>query len=449
MVDRSDDASCLLGLMGLAVERVVLSGLGVKIVQLVTDDPEAARCPGCGSVSTSGKDWVLTRPRDLPCGGEFAAVQWRKRRWRCRTAACPRQTFTEQVGQVPAGMRTTTRLRVALAVAVEDGRDQSEVAAAHGVSWPTVQRAVVAYGLVELVEPEPVGVLGMDETRFGRPRWLPDGHHDGPGEDGRMRWQRTDPWETGFVDITGEQALLGQVDGRTSAAVQAWLAARSEEFRAAVEVVVIDPHAGYAAAVRAALPQAQIAVDHFHLVMLANKTVTAVRQRVTRDLLGRRGRTIDPAWANRRLLLRGRERLSQAALTRMWNGCIDHEPTGQILSAWIAKEELRALCATAARGGHPSEIRDQLYAFYRWCADANIPELTTLAETIETWWPAVETFLLTGLTNARTEGTNRLIKQVKRAACGFRNRENYRRRVRLHCTWRTRRVSARNQTVPA
>ena len=107
-----------------------------------------------------------------------------------------------------------------------------------------------------------------------------------------MRWQRTDPWETGFVDITGEQALLGQVDGRTSAAVQAWLAARSEEFRAAVEVVVIDPHAGYAAAVRAALPQAQIAVDHFHLVMLANKTVTAVRQRVTRDLR-RRGRTID------------------------------------------------------------------------------------------------------------------------------------------------------------
>jgi hypothetical protein len=41
---------------------------------------------------------------------------------------------------VPAGMRTTTRLRTALAVAVEDGRDQSEVAAAHGVSWPTVAR---------------------------------------------------------------------------------------------------------------------------------------------------------------------------------------------------------------------------------------------------------------------------------------------------------------------
>ena len=85
----------------------------------------------------------------------------------------------------------------------------------------------------------------------------------------------------------------------------------------------------------------------------------------------------------------------------------------------------------------------------RWCADAQIPELTTLAETIETWWPAIEVFLTTGLTNARTEGTNRLIKQVKRAACGFRNRENYRRRVRLHCTRQTRRLSPRKPTVPA
>lgn len=300
-------------------------------------------------MSASGKDWVLTRPRGLPCGGEFAIVQWRKRRWRCRTVDCVRQSITEQVGQVPAGMRTTTRLRMALAVAVEDGRDQFEVAAAHRVSWPTVQRAVVALGAVELVEPEPTRVLGMDETRFGRPRWLPDRVHD----DGRVRWRRTDPWETGFVDITGEHSLLGQVDGRTSAAVQAWLAARTPEFRDAVEVVVIDPHAGYAAAVRAALPDAAVAVDHFHLIMLGNKASTTVRQRVTRELLGRRGRKIDPAWANRRLLLRGRDRLSPAALARMWNGYIDHDPSGQILSAWSAKEELRALCATSARGWAP------------------------------------------------------------------------------------------------
>jgi transposase len=436
--DRSDDATRLLGLAGLAVERVALTPLGLRVVQLVTVDPDAAKCPDCGQVSTSGKEWTLTRPRDLPVGGTAVLLQWRKRRWRCRTTDCPRQSFTEQVPEVPARARTTTRLRDRLATAVEDGRTQAEVAVTFGVSWPTVQRAVVAHGQRELGEPAPTPVLGLDETRFGRPRWArqPDGG-----------WLRTDPWETGFVDLAGGQGLLGQVDGRTTAAVRTWLEQRSPQFRAAVQVVVIDPHAGYARAVRELLPHAALAVDHFHLILLANRAVTAVRQRVTRELLDRRGRATDPPWANRRLLLRARERLSTRALTRMRNGCIDHDPTGQILTAWIAKEELRALCALATGGGDPAEIRRQLWAFYAWCADARISELTTLAETIETWWPAVLVFLQTGLTNARTEGTNRLIKHVKRSACGFRNRTNYRRRVRLHCTRRSRRMPARN-TAP-
>lgn len=46
-----------------------------------------------------------------------------------------------------------------------------------GCGGPTVQRAVVVRGAVELVEPEPTRVLGMDETRFGRQRWLPDDAH--------------------------------------------------------------------------------------------------------------------------------------------------------------------------------------------------------------------------------------------------------------------------------
>ena len=87
--------------------------------------------------------------------------------------------------------------------------------------------------------------------------------------------------------------------------------------------------------------------------------------------------------------------ITVVAIPDGWNGYVDHDPTGQILSSWIAKEELRVLCATAACGGHPGEIRDRLWVFYQWCADARIPELTTLAETIE--WPAIEVFLTTGL----------------------------------------------------
>jgi transposase len=53
-----------------------------------------------------------------------------------------------------------------------------------------------------------------------------------------------------------------------------------------------------------------------------------------------------------------------------------------------------------------------------------------LAATIETWWPQIEAFILTGLTNAGSEGVNRLIKLEARNAYGFHNPINQRLRSR-------------------
>jgi hypothetical protein len=118
-------------------------------------------------------------------------------------------------------------------------------------------------------------------------------------------------------------------------------------------------------------------------------------------------------WVNRRHLLRARERLSSKRFTAMWNACIGLDPSGDLLATCIAKEELRALLGCAKTDDRHT-IRARLFDFYTWCADTDVPEVHTLAGLIEIWWPAVLTFLQTGATNAATEGTNRLIKQVKR-----------------------------------
>jgi len=47
----------------------------------------------------------------------------------------------------------------------------AEVARSHRLSWPTVQRAVTAAVTALPPEPAPTPLLGIDETRFGRPRW--------------------------------------------------------------------------------------------------------------------------------------------------------------------------------------------------------------------------------------------------------------------------------------
>lgn len=432
----------LLGLSGVSVQSVELSESGSRTVHVGTADESASACPACGVPSTSVKGHATTRPKDLPYGQAPVALVWHKRRWRCRERQCRRRTFTESIPEVPPGVRTTGRLRSSCADAVEQNRCVEEVARSHWLSWPTVQRAVDARAEQRLGEPAPVRVLGIDETRFGRPVWTRD-------EDSG-KWRLSDPWETGFVDLAGGQGLLGQTSGRTSAAVIGWLDERGQAWKDAVQVVAIDPSSPYRHAIGRALPHARIVVDHFHLVALANRAVTKVRQRITMAQLGHRGRAADPTWANRRLLLRAHERLSHRAFARMWNSCVDHDPSGQLITAWIAKEELRALLGCARRGGHRHEITNRLWRFYDWCAQADIPEITALAETITGWWPEIEAFLTLGITNAATEGTNRVIKQVKRNAYGFRNKTHYRNRVRLHCTRPTRRpVSARNGDLPA
>ena len=197
----------------------------------------------------------------------------------------------------------TQRLRWQLATAIAAGnRAVSEVAREYGVSWPTAHKALAAAAVGWLPEPTPTTRLGIDETRFRSVRWLLDG----------LTWKRSDPWLTSFVDCSadGPGSLLGLAAGRTGGCVRDWLGEQTPAFRDRIELVVIDPSAPYASGIRAALPRARIAVDNkWHLVALANQMVTEVRQRVTRDQLGRRGTTADPVWVNRRLLLTGAEHL--------------------------------------------------------------------------------------------------------------------------------------------
>lgn len=441
----SDGTSILFGLPGVAVSRVERCtderGRPVRLVHVVTTERSAAACPECGVFSASVRQYRTTRPRDVPYGEEPLAVRWRKRQYRCLEVACPRKAFTESIAEIPPRARVTGRLCRAAARQVASGRSVAAVAAELGVSWPVVHTRFAAHAAGLLTEPDPPAVLGIDKTRRGRPRWVQN------PETGR--WERTERFETNFTDLAGDGALLGQAAGRTGAAVTGWLDERGQAWKNQVKFVAIDPCAVYRSAISRALPDAVVVVDHFHLVRLANQAVTRVRQRVTREHHGRRGMAKDPAWANRRRLLRGRERLSEHAFARMWNAITDHEPTGQLLATWIAKEELRSLLALARTRPARSEVSNRLYRFYDWCRRADVPEVTTLAETIEAWWPQILAFLETGITNARTEGTNRLIKDAARIAFGFRSLENQRRRVRLHCNRKTISSQRRERSAPS
>lgn len=434
--------SLLLGLDGITVESVQVDSSDVRVVHVGTALEWVGICPDCRSRSLRSRGWVTTRPRDIKIGADRPLIMWRKRKWLCTNISCDRKSFTESTPSVPARARVTTRAKREMALAVlDDDRSVKAVGAAYGCSWNTCHDAVIATADPVLAgQPPLVRVLGIDETRRGKAKW-----QTCPST-GVRRW--VDRWDTGLVDITGTGGLLVQINGRASQPVTDWLAQREQGWKDGIEFVAIDMSTTYAKAAREALPNAKLIVDRFHLVKKANDMVDEVRRRTTQAHRLRRGRKIDPEWINRRRLLRAAERLTDDQRHTLFERLRSADPNGDIAAAWIAKELLRDVLACNERGGLSYEIRDALYRFYAFCAACSVPEIGKLAHTISTWQEPMILAIETGLSNARSEGFNRIVKHVGRIAFGFRTPENQRRRVRWACTRQSRRAPSRTRLRP-
>lgn len=164
-----------------------------------------------------------------------------------------------------ARSRLTTRLRVKVTAAVTAmNRAMSEVATEHDrPQRPLAAGASRRHRRCRHARAQRVAALEpVDDLERG----------PGPGP----------PWR-----------IIGLAPGRSGACVKHWIALQSIEFRAAVKVVAIDPSEPYAAGIRTALPQARIVLDHFHMVLFVNTTLTDVRQRAAHEQHDRRGRKVD------------------------------------------------------------------------------------------------------------------------------------------------------------
>jgi transposase len=190
----------------------------------------------------------------------------------------------------------------------------------------------------------------------------------------------------------------------------------------------------------APLGRAIVVVDHFHAVRLANMVVDQTRRRVQQATLGHRGRKHDSLYRIRKLLLMTAEQLTEPGRARLRARLAAGDPTGELAAAWQGKELLRAIYAVV---GMPA-ARAALERFYRWSDGVQVAELSRLARTVRAWEAEILAWHVTeGCSNGPTEAVNLLIKNVKRVGHGFRNFDNYRLRLLLHCgvRWQTHRTA--------
>lgn len=394
--------------------------VGGEIGLTIQTTADRAWCRACGVRALSkGRSTVVVR--DLDAFGRRVQLRWRKRRWRCPEALCSARTWTETSSAIAPRAVLTERARIEVCRRVgREGHSVAAVARDFGVGWHTVIAAVIEVGTPLVNDPARsagVRALGVDETSFLRAR---------PGRRSRF--------VTGLVDLRRSR-LLDVVDGRAGSAVTGWFAGRNADWLAAVERVALDPYRGYYNALMSGLDAPEVVVDAFHIVRLGNVMLDEVRRRIQQQTLGHRGLKDDPLYGIRRLLLTGEERLTVRGRERIRIGLAAGDRHDEVWYAWTIKEQLRAVY----RAGTEKAARAALADFYDVARAADIPEADRLARTIRRWEDAVLAYYRSGgLSNARTEAINGLMKKIKRVGHGFRNLHNYRLRLLLHCggvTW--------------
>lgn len=418
-IDDSGGVTSLVGLDGFVVRAQVHDGEQWWLA--IETTVEVVGCEACGTRAI-GHGRRRVKVRDLAIAGEPVTLVWAKRIWRCPDADCVTKTWSELSDEIAARAVLTERARAEIARRVGPGCESVAAAArAFGVAWPTAMDAVRDHGQPRIDHLSRLGApsaIGLDETS-----WLAA--------------TATHPTllVTGIVDLDRGQ-LVDVIPARSATAVEDWLAAKPTRWAERIRHAVIDPYQPYATALANEVPDAKLVVDHFHVIRLANQALDEVRRRVQHATLGHRGRKGDPLYRIRRRLLAGRERLGPDGFDRVlaW---LDHgDPDGEVAVAYLAKELLREVYDAET----VFEARRGLVQFYKVCDTADVVELTRLAKTIRRWETPLLRWHTTGLTNATTEGTNLIIKNIKRLGFGFRNFENYRLRLLLRCgtTWKTR-----------
>jgi transposase len=329
---------------------------------------------------------------------------------------CEKQTWTETHPAIAPRSSWTERARKQACRRVgRDGHAVAAVAREFGVSWATVMAAVREHGRRLLQQARPgasATAIGVDETAFMRASAM-----------------RPTVFATGIVDLHRGR-LIDVVPGRSRKVLVDWLSEQPQQWAARIDVAALDPFRGYGSALSAGLPRAVRVLDPFHVVRLGFAAVDDVRRRVQQDTYGHRGRRGDPLYGIRRVLRRGAESLTEHAWARLLAGIEAGDDRSQVAKAWVAAQELRAIYRCRDR----DQAAGRLYDWTLACIDSGVAELTRLARTITTWRDEFLAYFTAGrISNGPTEAVNLLIKKILRVGHGFRNFNNYRLRLLLHC----------------
>lgn len=351
------------------------------------------------------------------CGARCPRHDTRERRWR-HLDTCQFQTIL--VARIPRvncsehGVRQVSvpwsepgsRFTALFEAVVIDWLKEATVAAVARrmhLTWDEVDGIMgraVARGLARR-PPLKLERIGVDETSF----------------------QKRHEYVTVVTDLKTSDVIY-VADSRKTSALDGFYATLTSQQLEAIQVVAMDMWKGFIKATRKHVPSAdeKICFDRFHVAKLLGDAMDKVRRDEHRAL--RADGDVSLTGTKHLLLRRG------DSLAAHEEGIVDilRRLGLKTARAWAIKEAATKLWHYARRGWAEKAWKKWL----GWAMRSRIEPIKRAARTIrDHLWGIVNAVTL-GATNATAESVNARIQRVKKAACGFRNRERFRTAIMFH-----------------
>lgn len=223
--------------------------------------------------------------------------------------------------------------------------------------------------------------------------------------------------ERATVEYVGDERTRESLDGyfRT-------LTARQLE---GIEAVAMDMWEPFVLSVRANVPDAEkkIVFDKFHIVQHMTNAVDLVRRSENRIL---READDNSLVGTKYVWLYALENLPDKLHARFDTLATLNLKTGR---AWALKESLRSLWSNPNR----TWATDHWAWWNSWATRSRLKPVIAVAGMIRRHLANVMTFFRHRITNAVAEGINSKIQGIKKRACGFRNKRNFKTAIYFHC----------------
>lgn len=389
----SDEA--IVGLPGYKVTRIESDGSRVRLHASWTGPVSCPRCSG----SRLRSKGVRTRTvRHESWGQRRCDLLLESRKWHCLD--CGRYYWQRFPGVLPH-RRASEPFRRSVAVRHRDGISRGRLALSEGIGGATVERwfqDFLARRLSERKGAPCPKVLGIDEHFFSK----------------------RSGYATTFCDL-GKRRVFDVVLGRSEASLEGYLSRMKGKEK--VEVVCIDLSRTYRALAKKHFPNARIVADRFHAVRLAHQQFLAC------------WKLLDPAGARNRGLLslmrRRPDKLSEEQRLKLEAYLESFPAIGEL---YRAKQNLHGLLAQKHRTR--KQCRKLIPLFMKeigFLRESGLEPLVRLGETPLEWAEEIVCMWRFAKNNGITEGFHNKMECLQRQAYGFRNFENYRRRVRVLC----------------